>query len=79
MNNILREYLNRFCIAYLDNILIFSNNEKEYGGYILLIFKTLQKAGLRIKPEKYKFHIQEIKYLGFIIIPDRLYIDPAKI
>ena len=57
MNNIFKEYLDRFYIIYLDNILIFSDNEKEYKEYVLMILKILQKASLRIKPEKYKFHI----------------------
>ena len=57
INNIFKEYLNRFCIAYLDNIFIFSDNEKEYKEYILTVLKTLQKTNLRIKLEKYEFHI----------------------
>ena len=57
INDIFREYLDRFYITYLDNIFIFLDNEKEYKEYILIIFKALQKASLRIKSEKYKFHI----------------------
>ena len=41
INNILREYLNRFYIIYLDDILIFSDLEKEYIKYIKIIFKIL--------------------------------------
>ena len=36
--------------------------------YIITILKTLKKAGLQIKSEKYTFHIDKIKYLKFIII-----------
>ena len=57
VNDILWEYLNRFYIVYLDNIFIFSDNEKEHKEYIIIIFKVLQKASLRIKLEKYKFYM----------------------
>ena len=46
INNILKEYLNRFYIIYLDNILIFSDNEKKYEGHIIIILKILEKAKL---------------------------------
>ena len=68
VNNILKKYLNRFYIVYLDNILIFSDNEKEYEEYIITVLKVLEKVGLRIKSEKCTFHINEIKYFEFIII-----------
>ena len=41
INDIFREYLDRFYITYLDNIFIFSDNEKEHKEHILTIFKTL--------------------------------------
>ena len=41
INNILREYLDRFYTVYLNNILIFLDLEREYVGYIKKIFKAL--------------------------------------
>ena len=41
INNILKEYFNKFCIVYLNNILIFLNNKKEYIKYIIIILKIL--------------------------------------
>ena len=68
INNILREYLNRFYIVYLNNILIFLNNKKEYEGYVIIVLQMLEKVGLWIKSEKYVFYINKVEYLGFIII-----------
>ena len=68
INDTLREYLNKFYIIYLNNILIFLNNEKEHKGHIITILKTLKKTRLRIKPKKCVFHINKIKYFKFIII-----------
>jgi hypothetical protein len=39
MNNILFDYLDDFCTAYLDDILIYSDNELEYKHYIKKVLK----------------------------------------
>ena len=67
INDILRKYLDKFYIIYLDNILIFLNNKKEHKEHITIILKILEKIKLKIKPKKYTFHINKIEYLGFII------------
>ena len=44
INDILHEYLNKFCTAYLNNILIYSNNEAEHKIHIKYIFQKLKKT-----------------------------------
>jgi Reverse transcriptase (RNA-dependent DNA polymerase) len=56
INNILREYLNDFIVAYLDDIFIYSKNEKEYTGYIIKVLKALKRTGLKINEEKLTFY-----------------------
>ena len=56
INNVLREHLNVFVIVYLDNILVYSKNEKDYKKHIRQILNTLKKADLRIISEKTQFH-----------------------
>ena len=46
MNDVLFDYLDDFYIAYLDNILIYSNNELEYKEYVTKVLERLRKAGL---------------------------------
>ena len=46
MNNILFDYLDDFCIAYLDDILIYSDNELEYKYYIKKILEYLYYTSL---------------------------------
>ena len=43
---IFRKFLDKFCIVYLDNILIYNNNKLEHKVYIKLIFRKLRKANL---------------------------------
>ena len=46
INNTLHEYLNNFCTAYLNDILIYSDNEAEHKIYIKYVLQKLEEAGL---------------------------------
>ncbi len=46
INDILIFYLNDFCIAYINNILVYSNIEEEYKNYVNKIFVKLDKVEL---------------------------------
>ena len=57
INNILHEHLNKFCIAYLNDILIYSNNELKHKIHVKLILQKLQEANLQMNIIKCKFHV----------------------
>jgi hypothetical protein len=46
MNDILFDYLNDFCTTYLDDIMIYSNNELEHEMYIKKVLERLRNVGL---------------------------------
>jgi hypothetical protein len=79
INDILRPYLDIFVTAYLDDILIYSNNLEEHKKYVLKVLKALSEAGLHLKPEKCEFDPQEVKYLGFIILTSGTKMDLVKV
>ena len=79
MNNILFDYLNNFCIIYLDNILIYSDDLFEHEIYIRLVLQKLYNIGLQADIKKYKFNIIRTKYLGFIILINSISIDLEKV
>jgi len=56
INNILRQYLNRFVIAYLNNIIIYLKILKEYISYIFKILKYLNIKNLHFKLKKCEFY-----------------------
>jgi hypothetical protein len=79
INDVLRPYLDIFVTAYLDDILIYSDNLNDYRNHILKVLEALSEASLHLKPEKCEFHRQEVKYLGFIISTSGTKMDPAKV
>ena len=54
-----------FTLAYLDGILIFSNNIEEHLKHIDKVLCSLRKHNLKLKPSKWEFFQKETQYLGF--------------
>ena len=68
INDALREYLNNFYIAYLDDILIYNDNEVEHEIHVKRVLTKLRDIDLQINVIKCVFHVIEISYLKLIII-----------
>jgi hypothetical protein len=79
MNTVLFDYLDDFCTAYLDDILIYSNNKLEHKEHVKKVLLRLRKAGLQADIKKTEFHVTRTKYLGFIISTKGIEVDPEKI
>ena len=75
----LGEYLNKFVIVYLDNIIIYSNSKEEHKKYIKWVLGRLYKENILIIIEKCKFYIKKINFIGFIIKPRQISIDLKKV
>ena len=72
INNVLREYVDIFVVVYLDDILIFSDNEEEHEEHIHKVFTKLQENNLLVEAEKCEFHSQEVEFLGHVITPGEI-------
>ena len=75
----LQEYLDVFCTAYLDNVLVYSTNEEEHTEHMLKILKQLQDRRLQINVNKCEFSVKRVKYLGLIISTNCITMDPKKV
>ena len=78
MNDVLFEYLDDFYTAYLDDILIYSENQAEHEEHVKKVLERLRKAGLQADIKKSEFHVTRTKYLGFILSTQGVEVDPAK-
>ena len=57
----------RYCIIYLDDIIIFSKTPEEHLKRLCSVFEKLDEAGLRLKPGKCKFFKPQLEYLGHVV------------
>ena len=69
----------KFAMGYLDDIIIFSNNELDHLRHIEEIFNRLEHFGLKMKREKCDFFKKHIQYLGHLIAKDRFTPLPKKL
>jgi len=78
MNDIFADVSDVFVIVYLDDILIFSDDMKSHKKHVRLVLQRLRDNNLFAKLKKCTFHTDTIDYLGFVISPKGIHMDPAK-
>src|SRR5215475_241094 len=78
MNDVLFNYLDDFYTAYLNDILIYSENELEHEEHVCKVLLQLHQAGLQADIKKLEFNVKCTKYLRFIISTDSIETDLEK-
>ena len=79
MNRVFREYLDKFVIVFIDDILIYSGTQEEHSEHLKLVLQTLQQNQLYAKFTKCEFWLDQVSFLGHIISKDGIMVDPSKI
>src|ERR1700687_3897026 len=79
INDTVRPFLDIFCTAFLNDILIYSDNLKEHKEHVRAVMTTLKEAGLYLIAEKCGFHKEEVKYLRLIVRVNGIKMDPEKV
>ena len=69
----------KWCIIYLDDIIVFSKTPEEHIQRLRGVFEKLSAAGLQHKPSKCEFFKSHITYLGHIVSKDGIETDPKKV
>ncbi len=79
MNDILMNYLDEFVIAYLNDIIVYSNSKKEHIRHVRKILQRLREVEIQADVDKCEFHITETKFLEMIVERDEIKINSEKI
>ena len=66
-------------MAYLDNIIIYLNIEKEYKEHVKWVLRRLYNENIPITIEKYEFYTRKTDFIGFIIELRQISIDLKKV
>jgi hypothetical protein len=79
MNKVFMEYLDRFVVVFIDDILIYSKSDSDHEEHMRLVLQKLRDNQLYAKYSKCEFWIDEMPFLGHIISNGGISIDPAKV
>ena len=79
MNKVFMEYLDKFVIVFIDDILVYSKNEEEHEGHLRLVLQKLREHQLYAKFSKCEFWLKEVSFLGHIISNGGVAVDPKKV
>jgi hypothetical protein len=76
MNKVFMEYLDKFIVVFIDDILVYSKNEEKH---LRLVFQKLQDHRLYTKLSKCKFWLKQVAFLGHVVSKGGISMDPSKI
>ncbi|KAK3570720.1 hypothetical protein QTP86_025263 [Hemibagrus guttatus] len=79
IHEVLREFLHRFVLVYIDDILIYSRNLAEHCHHVAEVLERLRKFQLFLKVEKCSFHQPSVQFLGYKIDSSGIQMDEGKI
>ena len=79
MNRVFIDYLDRFVVVFIDDILVYSRSREEHEEHLRIVLETLREHQLYGKYSKCEFWLTEVAFLGHVISAEGVTVDPAKI
>jgi hypothetical protein len=79
MNSVFMDYLDKFVVVFIDDILIYSKNEQVHEEHLRKVLQRLRDCQLYAKLSKCEFWISKVLFLGHIINREGLAVDPRKV
>ena len=79
MNKVFMEYLDKFVVVFIDDILVFSKTEEEHAEHLRLVLQKLKEHKLYAKRSKCEFWLKEVSFLGHVVSNGGIAVDPGKV
>nr|GFB12067.1 putative reverse transcriptase domain-containing protein [Tanacetum cinerariifolium] len=79
MNRVFHEYLDKFVIVFIDDILVYSKTKEEHEDHLRIVLEILRQKKLYAKFSKCDFWLGKVAFLGHIVSADGITMDPAKV
>jgi hypothetical protein len=79
MNMVFMEYLDKFIVVFIDDILVYSRSEEKHEGHLHLVLQKLRDHKLYAKWSKCEFWLKQVAFLGHAISKGGISMDPRKV
>jgi hypothetical protein len=79
MKKVFMEYLDKFVVVFIDDILVYSRSEEEHEEQLRLVLQKLRDHRLYAKLGKCEFWLKQVAFLGHIISRGGIFLDPSKV
>jgi hypothetical protein len=79
MNKVFMEYLDKFVVVFIDDILVYSKSEEEHEEHLRLALQKLREHRLYAKLSKCEFWMNQVAFLGHVISKGGIFVDPSKV
>ena len=77
MNKVFMEFLDKFVVVFLDDILVYSKSEEEHAEHLRMVLGTLREHQLYAKFSKCQFWLKEVGFLGHVVSAGGISVDPS--
>ena len=79
MNKVFMEFLDKFVVVFIDDILVYSKNEEEHKEHLRLVLEKIREHLLYAKSSKCEFWLKQVGFLGHVISGEGIAVDPTKV
>ena len=79
MNKVFMEFLDKFVVVFIDDILVYSKNEEEHKEHLRLVLEKLREHQLYAKFSKCEFWLKEVGFLGHVLSREGIAVHPTKV
>ena len=79
MNSVFMPELDKFVVVFIDNILIYSENEEDHAEHLRIVLTKLKEHKLYVKFNKCEFWLRKVPFVGHVLSENGIYIDPTKV
>ena len=79
MHSVFQPYLDQFAVVFIDDILIYSQSEKEHEDHLRIVLQALRDHQLYVKFSKCEFWLTEVKFLGHFVSTSSVSVDLEKV
>jgi hypothetical protein len=79
MNSVFMPELDKFVVVFIDDILVYSENEEDHAEHLRIVLTRLREHQLYAKFSKCEFWLREVPFLGHVLSDGGIMVDPTKV